>query len=47
MKRITWNIPNILSLLRVFLAPLVLIFLTFKFTYAVYTVEELDLRVTY
>jgi len=47
VKRITWNIPNILSLLRVFLAPLVLIFLTFKFTYAVYTVEELDLRVTY
>ncbi|MGI6782653.1 MAG: CDP-diacylglycerol--glycerol-3-phosphate 3-phosphatidyltransferase [Aminivibrio sp.] len=47
MKRVTWNIPNILSLLRVFLAPLVLIFLTFKFTYPVYKVEELDLRVTF
>ncbi len=46
LKRVTWNIPNILSLLRVFLAPLVLIFLTFKFTYPVYIVEELELRVT-
>ncbi len=47
VRKITWNIPNILSLLRVFLAPLVLIFLTFKFTYPVYTVEELELRVTF
>lgn len=47
LKRVTWNIPNILSFLRVFLAPLVLIFLTFKFTYPVYRVEELDLRVTF
>ncbi len=46
MRKITWNIPNMLSLLRVFLAPLVLIFLTFKFTYPVYAVEELELRVT-
>ncbi len=42
-----WNIPNTLSLLRVFLAPLVLIFLTFKFTYPVYRVEELGIRVTF
>jgi len=46
VRKITWNIPNMLSLLRVFLAPLVLIFLTFKFTYPVYAVEELELRVT-
>lgn len=46
MRKITWNIPNMLSLLRVFLAPLVLIFLTFQFTYPVYAVEELELRVT-
>ncbi|GAB1398821.1 CDP-diacylglycerol--glycerol-3-phosphate 3-phosphatidyltransferase [Aminivibrio sp.] len=47
MRKITWNLPNMLSLLRVFLAPLVLIFLTFKFTYPVYRVEELDILVTY
>lgn len=47
MRKTTWNIPNILSLLRVFLAPLVLIFLTFKITYPVYTVKELDIQVTY
>jgi CDP-diacylglycerol--glycerol-3-phosphate 3-phosphatidyltransferase len=47
VRKSAWNIPNILSLLRVFLAPLVLIFLTFKFTYPVYIVEELELRVTF
>jgi CDP-diacylglycerol--glycerol-3-phosphate 3-phosphatidyltransferase len=47
VRKVTWNIPNILSLLRVFLAPLVLIFLTFKFTYPVYSVEELELSVTF
>ena len=47
VRKVTSNIPNILSLLRVFLAPLVLIFLTFKFTYPVYSVEELELSVTF
>jgi CDP-diacylglycerol--glycerol-3-phosphate 3-phosphatidyltransferase len=42
-----WNIPNTLSLLRVFLAPLVLVFLTFKFTYPVYRVEEIGISVTF
>ena len=46
MEKKVWNIPNTLSLLRVFLAPLVLIFLTFKFTYSVYTVEDLGIVVT-
>ncbi|HCL78765.1 MAG TPA: CDP-diacylglycerol--glycerol-3-phosphate 3-phosphatidyltransferase [Synergistaceae bacterium] len=46
MKKITWNLPNLLSLLRVFLAPLVLIFLTLRLTFPVYTVEELELTVT-
>jgi CDP-diacylglycerol--glycerol-3-phosphate 3-phosphatidyltransferase len=41
-----WNIPNALSLSRVFLAPLVLIFLTFKFTYPVYRADDLDISVT-
>ena len=47
LKKVLWNVPNMLSLLRVFLAPLVLIFLTFKFTYPFYTVKELDILVTY
>ncbi len=46
MGKKVWNIPNTLSLLRVFLAPLVLIFLTFKFTYPVYSVEDLGILVT-
>ncbi len=46
MKKITWNLPNLLSLSRVFLAPLVLLFLTFRLTFPVYRIEELELTVT-
>ena len=39
MKKITWNLPNLLSL-EGFLAPLVLLFLTFRLTFPVYRIES-------
>ena len=41
------NVPNMLSLLRVFLTPLVVIFLTLKISTPVLVLEKLGVQVNY
>ena len=45
--KLRFNLPNMLSLLRVFLAPLVLIFLTLKISSPIHAFESLGISVSY
>ena len=47
MSKSHWNLPNVLSLSRVFLAPIVMVFLTFRINYPVKPLAALGLDTGY